>query len=231
LSPPNTSLHILTSLFALFEDPKSTRTTLLGIGFREREQAFDFKNILNEYVRYVNRMDVASQMAALVVDEEALSGSGSGNTTPGSASPVGLFYLILSSKLINYLCSFQASKNESAHLAQHINPLKEGEKIKISLGGKTPKHSTLHKDGDSSDVNKPKGGGFGLKPPPAPGSTVFVNFPSTPTASSTQQSPEGTDTSSVVSTDRLSFSVGTDGGVGKEEVFGTCDDDDWGDFK
>jgi hypothetical protein len=119
-------------------------------------------------------------------------------------------------------------------LAQHINPLKEGEKIKISLGGKTPKQSTLHhKDGDN-DVNKPKGGGFSLKPPPPPGSTVFVNFPTStsPPSSTSQQSPEGTgrgtDTSSVVSSDRLSFSLGTaDSGVGKGEE----EEDDWSDFK
>ena len=36
-------------------DPQSTRTTLLGIGFRDREVSFDFKTVLNEYVRYVDR--------------------------------------------------------------------------------------------------------------------------------------------------------------------------------
>lgn len=45
------------------KDPNSTRTTNLGIGFRERDAAFDFKNSLNEYVRYVDRMSAAEQMA------------------------------------------------------------------------------------------------------------------------------------------------------------------------
>ena len=34
------------------KDPNSSRSTNLGIGFRERETAFDFKSCLNEYVRY-----------------------------------------------------------------------------------------------------------------------------------------------------------------------------------
>lgn len=45
------------------KDPKSSRTTLIGVGFREREQAFDFKNCLNEYVKFVDRMYLASKMA------------------------------------------------------------------------------------------------------------------------------------------------------------------------
>jgi hypothetical protein len=36
---------------------------MVGIGFRERDVAFDFKNSLNEYVRYVERMDLAARMA------------------------------------------------------------------------------------------------------------------------------------------------------------------------
>ena len=35
----------------------------MGIGFREREAAFDFKNCLNEYVRYVERMALAAKLA------------------------------------------------------------------------------------------------------------------------------------------------------------------------
>ena len=34
------------------KDPSSTKTLNIGIGFRERETAFDFKSALNEYVRY-----------------------------------------------------------------------------------------------------------------------------------------------------------------------------------
>jgi len=45
------------------KDPASSRSTLLGIGFREREVSFDFKNVLNEYVRYVDRMHTAKTLA------------------------------------------------------------------------------------------------------------------------------------------------------------------------
>lgn len=44
------------------KDPASSRTTLLGVGFREREVAFDFKQALNDYVRYVDRMAAAKAM-------------------------------------------------------------------------------------------------------------------------------------------------------------------------
>jgi len=45
------------------KDPNSTRTTLIGIGFRDRETSFDFKNILNEYVRYIDRMAQAEKLS------------------------------------------------------------------------------------------------------------------------------------------------------------------------
>ena len=45
------------------KDPASTRRVPIGIGFRERETAFDFKSALNEYVRYVDRMCTANEMS------------------------------------------------------------------------------------------------------------------------------------------------------------------------
>lgn len=46
------------------KDPNSSRTTWLGVGFRERDQAFDFKNCLNEYVKFINRMHLANQLSS-----------------------------------------------------------------------------------------------------------------------------------------------------------------------
>lgn len=46
------------------KDPVSNRTTLIGIGFRERETSFDFKNVLNEYIRYIDRLHLAEELAA-----------------------------------------------------------------------------------------------------------------------------------------------------------------------
>ena len=51
------------------KDPNSTRTTLIGIGFRDRETSFDFKNILNEFVRYIDRMAQAEKLANEVGDK------------------------------------------------------------------------------------------------------------------------------------------------------------------
>ena len=39
------------------------RSTLIGIGFRDREPAFDLKNCLNDYVKFINRMDLAAKLA------------------------------------------------------------------------------------------------------------------------------------------------------------------------
>lgn len=47
------------------QDPRSTRTILIGLGFRERETAFDFKTALNEYVKYIDRMALADKLSSL----------------------------------------------------------------------------------------------------------------------------------------------------------------------
>jgi hypothetical protein len=59
------------------KDPKSTRTTLIGVGFRERDDAFDLKNCLNEYVKFINRMDLASQLAAASLTDAPIVHNGS----------------------------------------------------------------------------------------------------------------------------------------------------------
>lgn len=53
------------------KDRNSTRSALIGIGFRERDSAFDFKNSLNEYVRYVDRMNAAETLSKEVHEEPA----------------------------------------------------------------------------------------------------------------------------------------------------------------
>jgi hypothetical protein len=46
------------------KDPNSERFTHLGIGFRERDTAFDFKSSLNDYIKYVNRMEQGRILAS-----------------------------------------------------------------------------------------------------------------------------------------------------------------------
>lgn len=47
---------------------------MIGVGFRERDTAFDFKTALNEYVKYIDRMALADKLSSL----DHLSGSESG---------------------------------------------------------------------------------------------------------------------------------------------------------
>ena len=55
------------------KDPKSTRTTNIGVGFRERETAFDVKNALNEYVRFIDRMAKAEEIHSKSIEEVSSS--------------------------------------------------------------------------------------------------------------------------------------------------------------
>jgi len=53
------------------QDPKNpTRSVHIGVGFRERDTSFDFKNALNDYVRFIDRMALADQMAHMQLHEE-----------------------------------------------------------------------------------------------------------------------------------------------------------------
>jgi len=38
------------------KDSATPKTALIGIGFEDRDPAFEFKSCLNEYIRYVDRM-------------------------------------------------------------------------------------------------------------------------------------------------------------------------------
>ena len=40
---------------------------MLGIGFTERDTAFDFRNALNEIMRFVTRMKTAEQVCMSIV--------------------------------------------------------------------------------------------------------------------------------------------------------------------
>ena len=51
------------------QDRMSTRSLLVGIGFRERDTSFDFKNCLNDYVRYVDRMAAAEKSKAMWTEQ------------------------------------------------------------------------------------------------------------------------------------------------------------------
>jgi len=60
-------LQLFRFLSDRIKDPESSRSVSIGIGFRERETAFDFKTTLNEYVRYVDRMALAEKLSELAL--------------------------------------------------------------------------------------------------------------------------------------------------------------------
>jgi hypothetical protein len=155
----------------------ANRTAMIGVGFRERESSFDFKSVLNEYVRYVDRTAKAEQITKEIdilgldstesTDENGIHGKdgvGSGDDDINKSPLTSRF------------------------------AMKSGEKINVKIT--KPRIKGI---GDGRVT-----GGF-LKPPPAPGSTVF-----------------GTATAAASTT----TSVATVGGTTTEG-----DDEEWGDFQ
>jgi len=138
------------------KDPESSRSTLVGVGFRDRECAFDFKNCLNDYVKFVNRMQLASQLAANAFSE---AGAGAGVAAEEDSSCMD------SSSGYASVAAASTAKVQGGQSAQwmHITPLAEGEKIKVKVG---------HKTEAGAGKAKPSGAGGGLRPPPPPGSVV-----------------------------------------------------------
>jgi adaptin ear-binding coat-associated protein 1/2 len=79
------------------QDPTSSRSTMIGVGFRERETAFDFKNTLNEYIRFVDRMNIAEELVAkrAAGGNEGDSDDGEGEEVSGEHSPRIFFACLL----------------------------------------------------------------------------------------------------------------------------------------
>jgi hypothetical protein len=168
------------------KDPMSNRWVWIGAGFRDRETAFDFKTALNEYVKYIDRCELASKLTS--VDQlDSIIGDGADDEDDESRARKS---------------DHRSRQQENLlHLEQHIEPLKEGEKIKVNIKGGSKSHPSSFRGSAGS------GGGFtGLKPPPQPGSTVFGSI--LPSASSSSVSSTVPDSPATASTE----------------------DDDWGDF-
>lgn len=165
------------------KDPNSSRWIWIGVGFREREIAFDFKTALNEYVKYIDRSALASKLASVdnLVDDND-NGEEDDETRARKRDHL-------------------ANQNEKLlQLEQHIEPLKDGEKIKVNF--KSTNKSHHHQTSGS----KGTGTFGGLKPPPQPGATVFGSIIPPPS------------TNDVVDTPVTAA------------VAAPAEDDDWGDF-
>lgn len=66
------------------QDPRSDRSTFIGVGFRERDTAFEFKNCLNDYIRYISRIARAKEMHDSV--ERTASAESGEQSAPSPAS-------------------------------------------------------------------------------------------------------------------------------------------------
>jgi hypothetical protein len=117
----------------------------------------------------------------------------------------------------------------------HITPLKEGEKLKITLSKKDVHHESAAFDGVGSGgssssssssssalgAKKVSGGGGGsgflLKPPPPPGSTVHYQGGVSPI-------PSGTNLAGT------SVAAAADATTAAAAAAATGNDEDWGDF-
>lgn len=166
------------------KDPNSSRSTLLGVGFRERDQAFDFKNCLNDHVKFLSRMQLASQLAAAPLSGDLEEQSQRRHSGEYSANGVGGD---LNGGNPNETGSFSALGNcpsDNSQLSEggahylHVAPLKEGEKIRVRLGKPRSRSNSLTDSNTAGITSSAKPGtnsGMLLKPPPAPGSTVTLH--------------------------------------------------------
>lgn len=128
------------------KDPANpNRFATLGIGFRERDAALDFKQVLNDYVRYVDRMAAAEVMAAAHEGRNSLDEAEQNATDTASNQGVGRDFSI-----------------------------KEGQKIHINVPKKysaQQSHELPHA-GSAVATGPASGLKTFLRPPPPPGSVV-----------------------------------------------------------
>lgn len=182
------------------KDPKSSRTTLIGIGFRERDQAFDFKNALNEYIRYIDRSNLANKLSHMNVNNTTNTDSqSSGSKKDGINFDNSQIESYLEDES-NRLAHPHSTKNENEvlKLAEHITPLKDGEKIKVKLNlnkskkGEEDDEGHAHSSG-AVGITPPPKKTLGLQPPPPAGSTVFFGATNTASAVATTATASGED--------------------------------------
>ena len=178
------------------KDRASTKTALIGIGFRERDTAFDFKNVLNDYVRYLDRSATAEKLKTLWQEREHSTTSelatmnlktGNGtedNTSDDDSDGSGVNHGY--GKVASSTTGGGKSNQIALSLAQHRDlSIKPGEKITIkskalsaeksSIKGVTTTATDVTSSSSSSPSTsiKPSSFTLGLKPPPPPGSVII----------------------------------------------------------
>jgi uncharacterized membrane protein YgcG len=185
------------------QEPNSTRSLLIGIGFRERDSALDFKGALNDYVRYIDRMHLAEKMH----DEAQVETSASVDDDDGEgAAPV-------------------------MHLKDMS--LKQGEKIKIKLKGssnETAKSRDRTSSGSSSGGGG--GSGLKLLRPPPSGAAPRALSPmhSTKSDSTDTNAPAGSPATVFTKIENDVTPVASLGGLA-QPAQAADEEEDWGDFE
>ena len=173
------------------KDRTSTKTALIGVGFRERDTAFDFKNVLNDYVRYLDRSATAEKLKSLWQEREHGTTTSSGligtNSEIGNGTEENDYdsdELGVNNGYGKVASSTSGGKaNQIAlSLAQHRDlSFKPGEKITIkskALSVEKPIKSVSSTATDfttsssASTCIKPPSFTLSLAPPPPPGSVI-----------------------------------------------------------
>lgn len=137
------------------KDKNSNRTAMIGVGFRDRDVAFDLKSVLNDYIRYVDRSAQAEENNLLDLESLKVSNDGDDNKHNNNGNkdgigPDGEIDLLGNSNL-------PPSKLQ----------LKEGEKIHVNFAGKTEKKKSISSSSGGGKLSF-------IPPPPPAGSTIFV---------------------------------------------------------
>ena len=133
------------------KDRMSTRSLLVGIGFRERDTSFDFKNCLNDYVRYVDRMSAAEKSKSLWTEtNRELGGNVASNSTVKSGADA------------------TPSASSSASLSQHRDlSIPAGQKITIKCKLSKNNDSKCEEQSSVPILIKPLARQPFLAPPPS----------------------------------------------------------------
>ena len=138
------------------QDQHSNKSALLGIGFREREKALDFKATIQDYIQYMNRQSANRKEPDIITSKTASTNSG---TVHDRYDP--------------------SQSSENLDQPKNIDlSLKEGEKIQINLKGLRIKNNKdsmptkpnsqvpLSKANTSSSSTESNGKSLLLPPPP-----------------------------------------------------------------
>ena len=138
-------------------DPSSRRKAVLGVGFEERSDAFDFAVALEE----------ARRVLGMGVDKNSVIRKSGGSDCGGVRIGEGMSS-----------CAADSSVSKNSHQAVRDLSLKEGETITVNLGGKlSSRRRDQSLSNEPSQLKESTLNSFALAPPPAAGGGPFLPPP------------------------------------------------------